>query len=122
LPRMPTQKAVIERPVYVEYYRARNKDVMELERYLHEYEAVEKLGRVARKSSGEFELGQVILVYVLPVIVNYAGSKVLKIIEDRVKEWFKEHGRKEQFITLHLSGQTRGRKVGKGKPKRIPDL
>jgi hypothetical protein len=120
LPLMATKRAAIERPVYVcvEYYRATGKEVKQLQRYLEEYEAVKGLGRVARKASGAVELGKLFMVYVLPVIVSYAGNKVLKIVEDRVKDWFKEHGRKEQFITLHLSGQTQRRKIGKGMPKR----
>ena len=56
--------------------------------------------------------------YVLPVIVSYAGNKVLKIVEDHVKRWFKDHGKKDQFITLGLSNQKRQRKIGKGRPKR----
>jgi hypothetical protein len=115
---MPKKKVAIEHPVFVEYYRANNKEVRDLEQYLNDYAAVGKLGRVMRKSSGAIELGNVIVVYVLPVIVSYAGNKILKIVEDRVKEWFRKNGRKEQFITLHLSGQQQVRKIGEGRPKR----
>jgi|ERR1041384_3509498 hypothetical protein len=104
--------------IFVEYYRATSKEARELESYLQDYEAVEGIGKVSRKASGAVELGHIFTVYLLPVIVSYAGNKVLKIVEDRVKQWFKEHGRRDQFITLKLSGQAKGRKIGKGKPRR----
>ena len=108
----------IDRPIYVEYYRASEKEARDLEKFLRDYEAIARIGRVARKASGAVELGHLVSVYLLPVIVSYAGNKALKIVEDRVKEWFKEHGRKQQFITLNLSGQKARRKVGKGQPRR----
>jgi hypothetical protein len=112
--RKPTER----RTITVELYRGSYGQNLSLERYLKDYEAVESVSRVARKSSGAFELGHLLYVHVLPVIEAYVGTKLLTIIEDRVKEWFKEHGKSDQFITLGLSGQKRQRKVGKGRTKR----
>ena len=85
---------------------------------MRDYEAVEGVGKVARKSSGAVEVGHLFYVSVLPLLVSYARSKVLKIVEDRVKQWYKNHGKRDQFITLGLSTQRRWRKVGKGRPRR----
>jgi hypothetical protein len=112
--RKPTDR----RAISVELYRGSYNQDRSLERYLKDYEAVERVSRVARKTSGAIEVGYLLYVHVLPVIEAYVGTKLLTIIEDRVKEWFKEHGTREQFITLGLSGQKRRRKVGKGRPKR----
>jgi len=104
--------------VYVEYYRASYVEGRALEGYLRDFEAVKSVSTPLRKASGAVELGYLLHIYVLPVIVSYAGNKVLKIVEDHVKRWLKDHGKKDQFITLGLSGQGRPRKIGKGRPKR----
>ncbi len=116
---MPTK--VPERPlyVYVEYYRATEKEVRDLQRFLNDSEGITGIGKVARKAAGGIELGQVFTVWILPVLVSYAGTKILTLVEDRVKEWFKQHGRRDQFVTLQLSrANTRKRKVGRGSPRR----
>lgn len=113
-------KAGDDRPVFVrvEFYRGTHQQGLSLEKYLRDSEGVDHIGKVARKASGAVEVGHLIYVYVLPVLVSYAGNKVLKVVEDRVKAWFKDHGKREQFITLGLSTQQRSRKVGKGRPRR----
>jgi len=116
---MPNPKAAAP-TVYVdvEYYRSNDKENRALEKYLRDYEAVQSVEGVRRKASGAVELGHLFSVYVLPVIGTYAANKVLQIIEDRVKQWFRERGKKDQFITLGLSNQKKRRKIGKGRPKR----
>lgn len=104
--------------VRVELYRGTYQQGLSLEKYLRHSEGVDHIGKVARKSSGAIELGHLFYVYVLPVLVSYAGNKVLKVVEDRAKEWYKDHGKQGQFITLGLSTQQRSRKVGKGRPRR----
>jgi hypothetical protein len=105
--------------VSVEYFRADYNQGRALERYLKEYEAVQSVSRPLSKASGAVEVGYLLRVYVLPVIVSYAGNKVLKIVEDRIKQWFKEHGEKDQFITLELSGQQRRRKLARAGPSAV---
>jgi hypothetical protein len=114
------QASRVPDPVYVrvELYRGTYNQGQSLEKYLRDYEAVDHIGRVSRKASGAVEVGHLLYVYVLPVLVSYAGNKVLKAVEDRVKLWYKEHGTKDQFITLGLSTQKRKRKIGKGRPRR----
>ena len=120
VPRRTRASTFTDHPVHVsvEYYRASYNEVRQLEKYLRDYEAVQDVSTPKRKGSGAVELGHVLYVHLLPVIVSYAGNKMLKIVEDRVKQWFKEHGKKEQFITLGLSGQRRQHKIGRGRPKR----
>ncbi len=114
------QASRVPDPVYVrvELYRGTYNQGQSLEKYLRDYEAVDHIGRVSRKASGAVEVGHLLYVYVLPALVSYAGNKVLKAVEDRVKLWYKEHGTKDQFITLGLSTQKRKRKIGKGRPRR----
>ena len=113
-------KAKDDWPVFVrvELYRGTYQQGLSLEKYLRDSEGVDHIGKVARKASGAVELGHLFYVYVLPVLVSYAGNKVLKMVEDRVKQWYKDHGKEGQFITLGLSTQQRSRKVGKGRPRR----
>jgi hypothetical protein len=118
---MATKKTARDIPVYVyvEYYRATNDEVRQLQRFLKSAEGITGIGRVAQKAAGGVELGHLFNVWIMPVLVSYAGNKVLKFVEDRTKEWFKKNGRKEQFITLKLSTpNTRKRRVGTGRPRR----
>ncbi len=124
------RKNISQPEIYVEFYRASKRDVRDLKRYLRSYEAVKairntgriselrELGFTAVKTSPTNEMGEIFTIWVLPVLVNYAGTKILQIVEDRVKDWFRTHGRDEQFITLSLSTGSTQRKIGKGKPKR----
>jgi hypothetical protein len=105
--------------VWVEFYRANRTEVASLKKSLKSTEGIRGIGEVARMSVGGVELGTLFTVYVLPALVNYAGPKVLKFVEDQVREWFKKNGREDQFITLKLSApSSRKRKIGKGKPRR----
>jgi hypothetical protein len=104
--------------VWVEYYRTTPSEFNELIQFVEESEAITGTGRVHRKGSGAVELGEVFTVYVLPVIATYAANKVLDIVYDRVKEWFKKRGKKDQFIRLNIYGQNKKRRqIGKGRPK-----
>lgn len=77
LRRIRRQRKSLEQPVYVrvELYRGTYNQGQSLEKYLRDYEAVDHIGRVARKASGAVEVGHLFYVYVLPVLVRYAGNK-----------------------------------------------
>lgn len=105
--------------VYVELYRGTGNDARNLERFLKDFEVVSHVSPVMRKGAGNIETGHLFFVYVLKPIVTYASGQIIKMISERVNEWYKQRGKKEQFITLRLSTQRKKTKIGKGKPRRL---
>jgi hypothetical protein len=113
------KKSSFKGQVYVECFRMHRAEAKDLIAFLESSEAVEQTGRVARKASGLVELGILFSVYAKPILITYAGNKILDIIVDQVKEWFRKR-RVRQGCYVQVYDPRRGvkRTVRKTKRKR----